>query len=339
MPKIFAVLMKYDYGIKSRGYSYEYYNIYLPLSNAFGDENIILFDFYSEYKSNGKDAMNKKLKGAIISEKPDIALFVLYEDEFDEKTISSLQDFTKTVVYFIDDPWRIDYAKKWRKHFSFFTTPDYYMLKKYESQGIDNVIYSPFGFNENIYEKRELPIKYDVSFVGGYSPLRHWILKQLQREDINVQVFGREWDGEKSWVSQDESVNIFNQSKINLNLSNAFIKDINFLFWCLTSPKTYKPLFFLKKNKEQIKGRHYEINGCGGFQLSYFIPGLNLVYEIDKEIAVYEHINQLAEEIKFFLKSDDLRVQIADNGYKRSQKDHKASSYIKNVIDSILHNK
>lgn len=336
MTKVFIALMKYDYGVESRGFSYEYYNIYLPLCNVLGNENVILFDFYSEFKSNGKSVMNKKLQETIKSEKPDIALFVLFEQEFDEQMVSSLRDITKTIVYFIDDPWRIDFAKKWRQHFTFSTTPDYYTFKKYESEGIKNVIYTPFGFNEKIYEKRELPLKYDVSFVGGYNPSRQWTIKQLEKEGIRVNVFGRGWSKENSWVSQDESINIFNQSKINLNLSNAVNNDLGFLLWCVTSPKTYKPLLLLRKTKEQIKGRHYEINGCGGFQLSYFVPGLNLVYEIDKEIAVFENIEKLADEIKFFLKSDDLRNQIALSGYKRSIKDHKASEYLKNLINNVL---
>ena len=336
MPKAIVALMKYDYGVESRGYSYEYYNIYLPLCDILGNSNVMLFDFYSEFKSSGKNSMNKKLKELIISEKPDFTLFVLFENEFDEVIVSSLRDHTRTVVYFIDDPWRTDFAKKWMTHFSFFTTPDYYMLKKYESEGLTNVIYSPFGFNDKIYEKRYLPVKYDVSFVGGYSPFRQWILRQLKNRGINVNVFGRGWESEKSWVSQDEIINIFNQSKINLNLSNSINYDLKFLCWSLFNPRSYKPLLLLRKTKEQIKGRHYEINGCGGFQLSYFVPGLNLAFEIDKEIAVYENNNQLANEIIFFLKEEEIRNKIAVNGYNRSQKDHKASGYLKTLVDKVL---
>ena len=60
MPKAFIAIMKYDYGVESRGYSYEYYNLYLPLRDLLGEENVYLFDFYSEFKSSGKTAMNRK---------------------------------------------------------------------------------------------------------------------------------------------------------------------------------------------------------------------------------------------------------------------------------------
>ena len=336
MIKAFISVLKYDYGVKSRGYSYEYYNIYLPVCDLLGTENVYLFDFYSEYKSSGRQGMNKKLKEIITSEKPDIALFSLFENEFDEETILSLRNYTRTVSYFIDDPWRIDFARHWRKYFDFFSTPDYYTYRKYLLDEIPNVIYSPFGFNPAVYKKTESEKKYDVSFVGNYSPYRRWIIDYLKSKGINVNVFGRNWGKYGDWISQEEVVNVFNRSKINLNLSNAVSYDLSFLAHSLLSIKDWKELILLKKNKEQVKGRHYEINGCGGFQLSYFVPGLNLIYEIDKEIAVFENVKNLPEEIKFFLRNDDLRNTIAANGYLRSQKDHNARGYLENLINKVI---
>ena len=299
MTKAFISVLKYDYGVKSRGYSYEYFNIYLPVCEILGKENVFLFDFYSEYKTSGKQGMNKKLKELVASEKPDIALFSLFENEFDEEIVSSLRDYTKTVSYFIDDPWRIEFARHWRKYFDFFSTPDYYTYQKYLMDEIPNVIYSPFGFNPAVYKQTGAGKKYDVSFVGNYSPYRRWIIDYLMEKGIKVNVFGRNWGKYGNWISQEEVVNVFNESKINLNLSNAISRDLSFLAHSIFSIKDWKELLLLKKNKEQVKGRHYEINGCGGFQLSYFVPGLNLIYEIDKEIAVFENVKNLPEEIKF----------------------------------------
>lgn len=336
MAKAFIAVVQYDYGVKARGYSFEYYNIYLPICDLLGQENVYLFDFYSEYKSSGKQGMNKKLKEIIVSEKPDFALFSLFENEFTEETISSLRDYTRTISYFIDDPWRIEFAKHWRKYFHFFSTPDYYTYQKYQLAKIQNVIYSPFGFNPKIYKRMDMEKKYDVTFVGNYSPYRRWIIDFLKTKGINVKLFGRNWGKYGEWVSQEEVVNIFNQSKINLNLSNAVSYDLSFLAHSVLSVKDWKELIRLKKIKEQVKGRHYEINGCGGFQLSYFVPGLNVIYEIDKEIAVYESIKNLDEEIHFFIQNEELRNNIAENGYIRSQKDHKSGKYLEGLINRVI---
>ncbi|MCL5030225.1 MAG: glycosyltransferase [Bacteroidetes bacterium] len=335
--KIFVAIMKYDYGDEERGYSFEYYNVYLPLCDVYGSENVLLFDYFSEIKQNGKEVMNKKLKEIIADIKPDLSIFcLLWENQFDEKIILLLKEKTKTLIYFFDDPWRQKFVRHWIKYFDFFSTPDYYMHQQYLLDGFQNVIYSPFGYNSSIYKKHNLEKIYDVSFVGGFSPLRKWIIHNLEKENIKVNIFGRGWGKKGNWISQEEMVKIFNQSKINLNLSNAIYNDPKFLFWSLHSLENVKQLILLKKTKEQVKGRHYEINACGGFQLSYFIPGLNLVYEIDKEIAVYEEVNKISGMVKFFLEAENLRNEIADNGYQRSVKEHSAQLYMKKLVEQAL---
>ncbi len=336
--KIAAVLMKYDYGNEKRGFSFEYINIFQPLVDLFGEENIIHFDFYAEFLRSGRKKMNEKMKEFFGNEKPDAAIFCLFQEEMDENILNTIRKNTKTLVYFFDDPWRQKFARHWIKYFDYFSTPDYYMHLKYLSEGFNNVVYSPFGFNSSIYKKLNPEKIYEVSFVGGYSPYRKWIIDNLKKEGIDVKVFGRDWKS-GTWISQEEMVRIFNQSKINLNLSNSISFDAAFLFHSARSLKAIKQILLLRKTKEQIKGRHYEINACGGFQLSYYVPGLNFTYEIDKEIAVYEDARNIADEIKFFLKEDKLRNEIAEKGFVRSHKDHTAQGYIKRLVDKILSNK
>lgn len=334
--KVVAVMMRHDYGEESRGNSFEYTNVYLPLCDLLGKENVLLFDFMDELKHEGKKAMNEKLRLFIRIEKPDVTLFCLFENEIDVYTVTELRDQTKTVVYFFDDPWRQSFARHWIKHFDYFTTSDYYMYKQYESEGIKKVIYTPFGFNQTLYVKKDLDKTYDVSFVGGFSPLRKWIIDLLAKEGVKVNVFGRGWGPGVKWLSMDEMVDTFNQSKINLNLSNGTSKDTSMLLHSFRSLKAVKHNLLNKKIKEQVKGRHFEINACGGFQLSYFIPGLNLFYEIDKEIAVYEDVYNLPAEIKFFLNNNDLRTDIANAGYIRSIEDHSSQKYLSIMLNKIV---
>ena len=336
MPKIFLSIMKFDYGDSQRGFSYEYNNLYLPLCDVFGKDNIYLFDFFTLFKEKGKGEMNLLLKQTIESQKPDIALFALFTDEFNPEIINSLKEFTKTVVYFFDDPWRKKFANYWKQYFSYFSTPDHTMYQKYLSQGCANVFFTPFGYNKNIYKKNDVNKIYDVSFVGGYSPLRDWTIKKIKSNGINVNVFGRGWKKEKNWLTEEEMVNVINQSKINLNLSNAQSYYLPFLFWSLHSFKAIKDLLLLRKTIEQVKGRHYEINGCGGFQLSFNIPGLEVAYEIGKEIAVYSSFENLIEKINYFLQNENEREAIADKGYDRSIKDHTAQNYLEILVNNII---
>jgi len=334
--KVLVALMLYDYGEKQRGYSYEYYNVFLPLKDQMGENQVILFDYYSKFLKSGLVKMNQYLGEIIQSEKPDVTVFCLYKEQFEDRYLASFREHTKTVAYFIDDEWRQEFVRRYIPHFDHFTTRDYYMYHSYLAEGLDQVIFTPLGFNENIYVKKDLPIRYDVSFVGGCNTERRWIIKFLQNKGINVNVFGRGWNSDNNWLSQEQMVDIFNQSRINLNLTNSKVYDIRFLINALRSPVDIKSIFKNPKNKEGIKGRHFEICGCGGFQLSFYVRGLNLFYGIDKEIVVYENIDSIADYIRFYLKNEGLRMKIAQSGYVRSVKDHTSQKYIMRMIEHVM---
>jgi spore maturation protein CgeB len=210
------------------------------------------------------------------------------------------------------------------------------MHLQYRSEGITNGIYTPFGYNEEVYVRKDLPLKYEVSFVGGFSSYRRWVVGRLRKAGLDVHVFGRGWEGDAKWISTPEMVDVFNQSAVNLNLSNGISYDVRHLLHALTSPRAARQVMVNRKTKEQVKGRHYEINGCGGFQLSYFVPGLNLAYEIDREIAVFEDPLLLAEQVKFFLKDDALRREIALNGYNRSIREHTSKRRLSEMYAAIM---
>ena len=334
--KVLVALVLYDYGNKARGYSYEYYNFYQPLVDQLGENQVLLYDFQSEFISYGRTKMNERLGKLIETEKPDVTVFFLYKEQFTDQYLAKYRKYTRTIAYFIDDEWRQDFVRRYIPHFDHFTTRDYYMYRGYLAEGLKQVIFCPLGFNKNLYIKKDLPKKYDISFVGGYNPERRWIINYLQKEGLKINVFGRNWGSKDKWVSQEEMVDIFNQSRINLNLTNSKIYDIRFILNALKSPRALKTILRSQKNKEGIKGRHYEICGSGGFQLSFYVRGLNLFYEIDKEIVVYENIDSIADYIRFYLKNEELRSEIAQKGYERSVKDHSSQKYVLNMVKEAM---
>lgn len=81
-------------------------------------------------------------------------------------------------------------------------------------------------------------------------------------------------------------------SKINLNLTNRPIK-------------TGLPL------------RIFDIMGCGGFLLSNYQAEIPMYFVPDKEIVLFESIQDLTEKIAYYLVHEDRRKEIARNGYKK----------------------
>jgi len=313
--KIIVVTMLYSYGIKERGYSYEYYNFYQPLKEMYDD--VHLFDFMTLFKQKGRESMNQELLSLIKEFRPDLTMFSLYTDQFLPEIVDDLRKYTKTLCIFYDDGWRIEFSRFWARHFDWFTTPDSYRVRQYHHLGYNNAIHFPYACNPAIYKKLDLPRKYDVSFVGGAHPYRKWFIRKLEQTGINVYTAGSGWH--EGHVTQDEMVRVINQSKINLNLSNSSSWDLRYL---LSSPRAIYNTLRSPKNVEQMKARAVEINGCGGFQLSYYVDELVHCYEIGEEIVVYLDVDDLIRKIKYYLAHDDERESIADRGYQRTVAEH-----------------
>jgi len=94
MTKILLVSMLYDYGIKERGYSYDYYNMYDTLKRMFG-ENALFFDYMTLFQEYGKKRMNEQLLEYVKKEKPDLAIFSLYTDQFIPEVLDKVRQYTK----------------------------------------------------------------------------------------------------------------------------------------------------------------------------------------------------------------------------------------------------
>jgi spore maturation protein CgeB len=105
--------------------------------------------------------------------------------------------------------------------------------------------------------------------------------------------------GNATRINQDEMINLFNATRINLNLS--------------TSSQT---------GANQIKGRNFEIPACGGFQLTGNASRLEEFFVPDREIVTYETIEEMIEKIRYYLSHDQERQAIADAGYARVKRDH-----------------
>lgn len=313
--KILVVCMLHTYGDPKRERSFEYFNFYQVLKEM-GHE-VELFDYIGEINSHGKNGMNRQLLKRVREWRPMTTVFSLYTDQFEAETINALRLHTKTFCFFHDDTWRVDYSRYWARQFDYFSTPDFYGEMKYRAIGLENAIYFPFGANEKVFRKVETPKKYDVSFVGGWHPYREWLINQIRKAGINVSVMGHRWP--KGELDQEEMVNVFNESKINLNLSNSSSWDLRYL---MTSPRGLINRVRSQKNIEQLKARIFEVSGCGGFQLSYFVEGLANCYEIDREIAVYADADDMVEKIKYYLEHEELRETMAEAAYKRTMRDH-----------------
>lgn len=326
--KVLLAFNLYAYGKPERGLSYEYHNLYLPLQRI-ADE-VVLFDFATLRDQHGRDGMNRMLLDTLRTERPDVALFALAQDEFLPDTIEEARRYTRIVAYFFDDIWRTEYVRHWAPYFDHFTTPIRSCYRRYRGAGLTGAIYSPFGYNDAIYRRSETPKRHDISFVGGNHPWRAWVIERLRKAGFDVFVRGAFWPGGP--LEQDEMVKVFNASRINLNLSNARQWDARYL---LSSWRGWRNTLRTAKHQDGIKARHFEIAGCGGFQLVYYAEDLERHFEIGDEIAVYLDFDDLVDKIGYFLEHEAERERIAAAGYERALRDHTAERRLGDLLASV----
>lgn len=328
MLRVLHVSMRYDYGDRNRPESYEYVNFYDSFLRS--GYQVQFFDYMEETKRLGKDGMNRELLRVAQEFAPDVAVVSLYTDQFVPETFQELRKITKTLCFFHDDMWRREFSRFWAPHFDYFSSSDFESERKYKKLGLNHIIHFPFGVNHALYKPEDTEKKYDVSFVGQWHPYREWLINRLRKAGFSVKVAGFRWPGGP--VSQEEMVRIFNQSKINLNLSNSASWDVRFL---VSSPKAAYTRLRAKKDVEQLKARHFEINACKAFQLSYYVDGLERCYRVGEEIGVFISPDDLIEKVRYYLANPELVEQIAVAGYQRTLLAHTYAQRFENVFNKM----
>lgn len=359
--RILYAAMKYDYGRPEDGYGFEHFNFYDSLRNMGHD--VVYFDYMTLMHRYGRERMNRRLLEVARSEKPDVMVAVLFKDELDPLVLHELKTVMPTLNWFCDDHWRFDnYSRHWAPCFTWVVTTASDALPKYAALGYHHVIKSQWACNHSLYRKMGLPLRYDVTFVGQPHGNRRRVIEDLRRAGINVQVWGKGWDSGR--LTQEEMINVFNQSRINLNLSNAsvpvngadasigsgtaapagrmrsrmsrildhvpfgpHVKVLGRSWLKRTgyggdSPDSTAAEHPGSRYSEQIKGRNFEVPGCGGFLMTGRADHLDQYYENGKEMVVFDNRDDLIEKIRYYLTHEHEREEIAKAGYERTLREH-----------------
>lgn len=193
------------------------------------------------------------------------------------------------------------------KYFDITLTTSKSAIVKYLVEG-GNPIYKDYCGNEKIYKKLNLDIKYDVSFIGASYGIRGQYIKYLQVNGINVYTKGNGW--ENGFASDDEMIEIFNQSKIVLGFSTVGKNDdINIL-----------------------KGRDFEVPLTGSFYITGYHEELKEYFELGKDIETYTSKEDLLIKVKYYLKNEEEREVIAKNAYEKCINNYTAKESYEKVF-------
>ncbi|HTD58109.1 MAG TPA: glycosyltransferase, partial [Solirubrobacteraceae bacterium] len=158
-------------------------------------------------------------------------------------------------------------------------------------------------------------LKHNVTFVGQPHGDRRETVAELEHAGLSVECWGFGWP--LGPLPHSEMVEVFASSKINLNLSNsskpAGLKARLQRLLRFRPPPLRPP---------QIKGRNFEVLGCGGFLLTERVPHLERYFELDREVAVFDGADDLLEKVGYWLDHEEERRRVADAGYRRVLSEH-----------------
>jgi spore maturation protein CgeB len=348
--KILYAACKYDYGNPELGLSFEHYNLYESLVAMDGGRHeVIYFPFDAIDKETGSQAMNKRLVELALAEKPDLCLFFLFGDYIKKDTVKKITAAgVKTFNWFADDKWRFEnFSKHWGPLFSLISTDQPSRVQDYRRIGYENVVVCCWGCNHRMYKPLDVPKIYDVSFVGQPHGNRRKIIEKIRKAGIKVECFGRGWPNGK--VSQEEMIKIFCQSKINLNPTKCSgMVDAKSIARIFLDTRPNQPMrlntpvqwvenakSLIDRQKNEIKGRNFEVPGCGSFLLSGYAQDLEYFYEIGKEIDCYYDDRDLIKKIRYYLDRDQEREAVAKAGYKRTMKDHTYEQRFRTIFEAM----
>jgi spore maturation protein CgeB len=144
----------------------------------------------------------------------------------------------------------------------------------------------------------DLPFEYDVSFVGACFGWRPTLVKGLRRRGIEVECFGKGWPN--GAISNEAMSSIYARSRISLGCGG-----IGF-----------------SKNLLCLKGRDFEVPMSGAVYLTQNNPELSQVFDIGREILVYDDIDDCAHVIRAILGNEARAQQIRASARARCLTDH-----------------
>ncbi len=93
--------------------------------------------------------------------------------------------------------------------------------------------------------------------------------------------------------------------------------------------------FTIPNIKSGIPLRVWDVLGAGGFLITNYQPELELYFEPDKDLVVFEGKQDLTQKVSYYLEHEELRKKIAKNGYEKVKLNHSYNQRIDQMLNEL----
>ncbi len=238
-----------------------------------------------------------------------------------------------TVHWFMEDTTRFTTWKDIAQYYDyFFVIQKGESIEEVKNAGGRSVHYLPLACDPQAHRKKQLnqeEIKEfgsKISFVGaGYNNRRH-VFSQLS--DLDIKLWGSEWpdmipfktmvqrDGAR--VTVDEYTKVFSGTDININLHSSHERD------------------GIDPTGDFVNPRAFELASCESFQLVDKRSLLPDLFEVGKEVIVFESLSELRTQIEFFTKNPKAKEEIVAAAKARVQKEHTYAHRLQTMLEYVM---
>ena len=311
--KILCGLSRYQFGIEERGETTEYV-AFLPALARLGHE-VVHFETCNPSRYPTYSDLNHALLTEVKRLRPDIILTVQRDYEIWVETLLRIRELgdVALITWTTDDSFKFNRVSQFiGPYYDAISTTYEYRLADYNRTGIKGSFLTQWAANAHWLNPPKLArdCRYAVSFVGSSYGGRAEMIQRLKGAGIDVQCFGYGWPSGP--ITSEQIPYIMNNSVISLNFCSGFMND--------------------GSDSRQIKARTFEVPGAGGFLLTDSAPGLDKIYQIGREIEVYDGLNDLEVKIRHYLLHTDERDQIAWAGHLKTARCHTYDQRLKDLL-------
>lgn len=302
------------------------------LSEAFiqtNVENKILFlnelGFIEDLKRNifklvSKDLMytniSKIIDGEIKKFQPDL-IIVISPFMFNEKIFECFDNFSNIVkCAWVGDRFSIFHKNVADKFDHLFYT-DSFFLEEGKNFNFPNGSYLPLAANENRFFDKNQKREERLLFIASYTKQRMEFLNQIN--SINLKLIGAKWQKDylKNIEYLDKNINI-NQVLDEYNLSQFILN--------------------IKHEHNVVNGlnmRSFEAIASGGCLLQDYVKDIEINFEINKNILVYNNIEELNELILKMKKDKLIMNNLIKNGKELVLEKHTYKNRVNKILEQF----
>jgi spore maturation protein CgeB len=238
-----------------------------------------------------------------------------------------------TVNWYCNASYQFHLVSEIAPAYDYCLVPERFRLDDYRRAGA-NPIYCQEAANPTVYKPYDVPLEFDVTFVGQRYGDRPLYLRYLIDAGLDARVWGPRWIepiAPRPWwrrvggaikrtlagepwlreatfpadrcglpLSDEELVKMYSRSRISLGFSG--VAD--------------------GSGVRQVRLRDFEAPMSGAFYMVEYFEELTAFFEPDREIVCFNSPAELLDKVRYFLVHDRDRQRIRDAGLRRARTEH-----------------